>query len=684
MKRRSFLLGSFGTLVAFIGAGTAVYATLPVIPKRPIPGTDDAAGWIAHHEGRFVLTLPRIEMGQNIATALQQIACTELNVGWETVDVSFHNTGLARVRSTVGSESIMLFAEPLAQACASLRDALMRGERQGLVSVEPRPWAQLRTFARHGEIGRTAEIVQGREIVTGKALYASDIRRPGTLFGRVLRAPAMVEYVSKPRSWNAEAARAIPGFVAIVEDCGPDIGNTKGLGIIAERPGVLDRVAEAVSVVWQTEEPTTRFSPDAPLDVDRRLLEETPSNVVMDGSPQPGSWDVDLKLDIPFAAHGAIEPRAAVAEWTQGKLIVWAGTQDAFFIRDCLADAFGISTEAVTVQSCRVGGSFGGKTTCTVEAEAAALSRVAGAPVKVQWTRAQELAFAFHRPPSSHRIRARVKDGQISDWDHRQVSSHILFTSAVVPSLMQQATDALIGDGGVARGMSAPYIIPRARAAYDLVRLPVHTGPWRGLGAGPNGLVIESAMDEAALAVGADPLAFRLAHINDERLAAVLEAVGDMSAWTTWRNPASGPRVGRGVACGIYKDVSYAAVVAEVEVAPDGRIGLRQFWCAHDCGLVINPDQVKAQCEGNLMWSIGYVLHDHLPMDSSRIVAETFIDAPIPRMGDTPKMTIKLIEGTDSPTGAGETIMACGPGAIANAIRAATGMRPTRFPVRTS
>lgn len=684
MKRRSFLIGSLGTLVALIGASATVYGTLPVIPRRPIPGTNEAPGWIAHQEGRFVLTLPRIEMGQNIATALKQIACTELDAGWDKVDVTFHDSDLARVRSTVGSESIMLFAEPLAQACASLRDALRRGERQGLVLVEPRAKEQLKTFARHEQIGRTVEIVQGREIVTGKALYAADIRRPGMLFGRVLRAPAMAEYASKPRSWNAEAARTIPGFVAIVEDCGPDIGNAKGLGIIAERPGVLDRVVEVLNVIWQTEEPTTEFSSDALVDVDRRPLEEMPSIVVIDGSPEPGPWDVNLKLDIPFSAHGAIEPRAAVAEWMHGKLTVWAGTQDVFFIRDCLADAFSVSGEAVRVQSCRVGGSFGGKTICTVEAEAAALSRAAGAPVKVQWTRAQELASAFHRPPSSHRVRARITDGQVSDWDHRQVSSHILFTSAVVPNLMQQATDAFIGDGGVARGMAAPYVFTRARAAYDLVRLPIHTGPWRGLGAGPNGLVIESAIDEAALTAGADPLAFRLGQINDPRLAAVVEAVAKMSAWETWKRPETEIKVGRGIACGIYKEASYAAVVAEAEVAPDGRIRVREFWCAHDCGVVINPDQVKAQCEGNLMWSVGFVLHDHLPMERSRIVAETFIDAPIPRMEDTPKINVKLIESASSPTGAGETAMACGPGAIANAIRAATGIRPTRFPVRIS
>lgn len=134
---------------------------------------------------------------------------------------------------------------------------------------------------------------------------------------------------------------------------------------------------------------------------------------------RPGAWDLDLRIDVPLAGHAASEPRAAVAEWQGDTLTVWAGTQGAFYVRDVLADAFGLSEGGVTVQSCRIGGAFGGKTICTVKSEAAALARAAGAPVKVQWTRAQEFAQAFHRPPAAHRIRARLEGGV----DHRLGSS---------------------------------------------------------------------------------------------------------------------------------------------------------------------------------------------------------------------------------------------------------------------
>lgn len=682
MRRRTFLLASAGGLVALIGAGAGIWSQVPVIPKRPEPDAETALGWIVHRDGRFTLTLPRVEMGQNIATALKQVACTELGADWDTVTVEMHNTAMPHIKATVGSESVKLFAEPLAQACAAMRDALASGQSAGQLAFVPRPVAELRAFRTGGLIGASPEIAQGREIVTGAPLYAADVRLPGMRFGRVLRAPASTEVASHPLHWNETAARAIPGFVAVVEDCGPPVGKARGLGIVATRPGALDIIAEALQVEWDVSGPHPR--PDIASTLDTRLSEGALPHTVLDRTPADGPWDVDLRLDVPLAAHAPIEPRAAVAEWRKRELAVWTGTQDAFYIRDVLADAFGLPGKAVTVQSCRIGGAFGGKTLCTVEAEAAALARAAGAPVKVQWTRGQEFALGFHRPPSSHRIRARLSDGRITDWDHAQVSSHILFTSAGLPAWMQMATDMVAGDPGVARGMAAPYVLGRARAAYDAIRLPVHTGPWRGLGAGPNGLAVESAIDEAAHAAGADPLAFRLAHIEDQRLAAVLMRVGEIASWGNAPAMEPGQRTGRGVACGIYKETSYTAAVADVAVDAKGYAKVTRLWCVHDCGLVINPDQVRAQCEGNLVWSLGMVLMEELPVEDGHVVAETFADATIPLLSDLPPVTIDLILSDRPPSGAGETAIVAGPGAIANAIRAATGYRPLRFPIRTT
>ena len=236
---------------------------------------------------------------------------------------------------------------------------------------------------------------------------------------------------------------------------------------------------------------------------------------------------------------------------------------------------------------------------------------------------------------------------------------------------------------GLPAAPTRPTAAVTRRIEYDLMRLPVFAGPWRGLGAGPNCLVIESAIDECARKAGADPVAFRLAHIDDQRLARVLRHVATTAGWRGKPKGRAGSiRRGRGVACGIYKAMSYAAVVADVEVERDGAVKVARLWCAHDCGRVINPDQVRAQCEGNLVWGLGMVLSDRLPVGASAIGASSFGDAPIPTFGQVPPMSIGLIDKGEAPSGAGETAIVAAAGAIANAVRQATGKRPARFPLR--
>ncbi len=237
MRRRTFLAAGAAGLVALIGGG--VWSRMPVIPKRPAPDAAAAMGWIAWKDGRYTLTLPQAEMGQNVATALRQVACVELGVGWEAVALDLHATTMRRVKATVGSESIMLFAEPLAQACAALRDALAAGRATGVVEVVPRPVSDLRALRKGGLIGASPEIAQGRAIVTGAPLYAADIRLPGMLYGRVLRAPASVEVRSSPVRWDAAAAAAVPGFAGVVTECGPPLGRRGGSGFSLTGPARL-------------------------------------------------------------------------------------------------------------------------------------------------------------------------------------------------------------------------------------------------------------------------------------------------------------------------------------------------------------------------------------------------------------------------------------------------------------
>ena len=670
VKRRTFLGLGAGLTVTFLAG-----CSLPVIPKRPDPTPETALGWIRHRDGRYVLALPRAEIGQNIATALKQVACDELGADWEAVDLQLAATGdIDRVRATVGSESVKDFALPLAQACATLRDAVAAGRTGGTLTAEPRPMSALRAFANDARyVGKPAPLEQADAIVGGGPVYASDVRRPGMAFGRVLRAPASPDLGSRPAAWNEAAARAVPGFVRLVEDPLLRQGRSDGLGIVAETPGALDRVAAALDVRWKTEGGFEQADIDRAIDIDRRLADGALSHSLIDETvDRDVAWDVDLRIDVPLGAHAPIEPRAAVAAFEGDGLRLWVGSQDIFYIRDVMVRRLGLDADEVVVHGQRVGGAFGGKTLCTVELEAAVLARATERPVKVQWTREQEFRQGFHRPPSSHRVRARLKDGQVEDWWHAFATTHVFFTNAGLPPWMQSLTN-LIGDGGAARGAIPPYRIAKRRIEHDLERLPVLTGPWRGLGAGPNALAIECAMDECARAAGQDPVVFRLAHIDNPRLGGVLRRVAAEAGWDK-------PRKGRGIACGIYKEMSYAAVVADVAVG-DNSIQVERLWCAHDCGRVINPDQVRAQCEGNLVWGLGMALTDRLPVAADGVAAETFADSPIPAIDQVPPMEILLVDSGEPPTGAGETAIVAASGAILNAIRDATGVRPARLPV---
>jgi len=347
------------------------------------------------------------------------------------------------------------------------------------------------------------------------------------------------------------------------------------------------------------------------------------------------------------------------------------------FRSDVVCRRLGISADKVLVHGCRVGGAFGGKTISTVELESAVLAHQLKMPVKVQWTRAQELLQAFHRPPSSHRVRARLQNGRLQHWSHDFASSHILFTGAVVPAWMQKITD-LIGDDGVARGAALPYKVQAKRTGFDLVRLPVHTGPWRGLGAGPNAFVIESAIDECARVAGHDSVEFRLQHIEEPRLKRVLEQA--VASAPQIPQVAKGWLHGRGVACGIYKKTSFAAVIADVQVDPNtGEVQVLHMHCAHDCGQVVNPNQVRAQCEGNMVWGLGMVLIESWSTD-----ARNFGESPIPRMSQLPSLSVHLVDHGEPPSGAGETAIVAAGAAIANAVRAATGWRLQRLPLQAS
>lgn len=677
VNRRRFLALGAGSLTVAIGG----CADLPTLPSRPPADARAALGWIAHENGRYTLACPRAEMGQDVASALKRIACVELGVAWDDVHVRAQATdAMTPVRGTVGSESIRDFALPLANACATLREALAAGLATGTLRAVERPPGNLRAFAA-GALDALAGARDGAtDIVDGRPIFAGDVWPDGLCYGRIERPDAPPDARAVLAGFDAAAAARVPGFIAAFPDPDGEAGPGPGLGFVAETPGALMRAVEAAAIVWRVDEAPPAADAD-PLDAERRLRTPVPSRIVAATEAPAPAWDVDVRVDMPYAAHAQIEPRTATARFEAGRLRVWTGSQDVFYVRAVLARRLRMTSGAVAVENRRMGGAFGGRTTCTVELEAAWLALKASRPVKVQWRREDEFVRAFHRPPSAHRVRAALRNGRLVGWRHDFATGHVILTAAVLPPALQRVATAVAGDLGVERGAIPPYAVGPMAIGYDAIRLPVPTGPWRGLGAGPNALAIETAIDAAAAAAGIDPVAFRLAHATDPRLRAVLERVARASGWgEAAANAPSGTRIGRGVACGVYKQNAYAAVVAEVAAAEGGAIRVRRMWCAHDCGFVADPDRTAAQVEGNLIWSVGMVLSEKLETAAGVPATRGLRAAGVPAFADAPELHVELVRSAEAPGGAGETAIVAGPGAIANAIAAATGRRPRAFP----
>lgn len=719
MNRRKLLQGLGWTAAGLTIPVLPACAVIPPIPKRPKVRENDLLGWVQlRPDGRVLVVAPRQEIGQNILTAFRQIVAEELEAPLDVIEVRLHDTlTFPRVSSTVGSESLSVCAEPLARSAATLRleidrrasarlqvetselsrtaggDITAEGRRISLaelarsssllLSAPPAPDIMTRTFAGGSRryVGQASPLVQGVAIVTGAPLYSGDVTLPGMVFGAVLHPPWPSSRGMAPLGVDEAAAARLPGFIKLVRARGL---SGEMWGVVAQKSWQLDAIVAALNPVWPKARTLDEGTLNAALNVDEHLSRGSLRHDVVKGKTQDDEpWTVSMRIKTPLASHAALEPRTAVASWhadSDPRLEVWTGTQDAFFVSDVLARAMGTPAKQIQVHSRRVGGAFGGKTIPMAEIEAAMLSRAVDAPVKVVWTRRQEFQRSFYRPPTTHRLRLRVgADGRLRDWSHNFLSGHVLFSNAVLPAWLQKATD-FIGDGGVERGSRPLYVANRTQVAFDAIRLPVHTGPWRGLGAGPNGFAIESAVDEAAIQSGHEPLAFRLANLAPEngRLKACLERVGQLAPPL-----AAGRRgIGRGYACGTYKDASHVAVAADVEVGTDGTVRVRRMVCVIDCGRIINPDQVRAQTEGNLIWGLGMVLSEELGFEENGVREKNYFDYGIPRLEDTPVLEIEMIEPPGAPiAGAGETAIVASGAAIANAIRYATGVRILELPV---
>jgi isoquinoline 1-oxidoreductase len=660
---------------------------------------NEIGAWIhIDEDGGVGVYTGKVEMGQNIRTSLAQAVAEELRVPVSMVRLVMGDTDLTPYDAgTFGSRTTPTMAPQLRKAAAAAREVLIdlaaqqwnvdRGSvrivnarfvnhdttksltfadvAKGQRLVKAIPGDVATTPAKEWTIaGTSVPKVNGRDLVTGKHQYSTDVKLPGMLYGKVVR-PA--GFNATLVSADTKSAEAMPG-VTVVRD-----GNF--IGVAAPDQLTATRAANAIAVDWK--------APGQPSNAELFDLLRKPAaerggrggegrggGSRPQGSIADGLAAADKKLEqtytVAYIAHTPLEPRAAVAEWKGEKLTVWTGTQRPFGVRGELAEAFRISEEKVRVIVPDTGSGYGGKHTGECAIEAARLARASGKPVKLVWTREEEFTWAYFRPAGVIDIKSGVKnDGTITAWEFHNYNS-----------------------GG--SGIQIKYDIPNQTIQFHASQSPLRQGSYRGLAATANHFARETHIDELAHSLNMDPLAFRLKNIKDERLRAVLEAAAKSFGWGE-KKPAPGHGVG--IACGFEKG-GYLATCAEVAIersqakanekdaAAGSRVRIVRVVEAFECGAVVNPVHLQNQIEGAITMGIGGALFEAIQFENGKILNPRFSRYRVPRFSDMPAIEVILVDRKDLPSaGAGETpIVGLAP-AVGNAIFDATGVRLRSLPL---
>lgn len=656
-------------------------------------------------------------MGQNANTGLAQIVAEELNIDVEDIQgVQPSTSDVPPLAVTAGSMSLTAFSRPLAVAAATLREALrdlaavelgepvtdvlddvggfqtadlrkvryadlvddaaLVVERQADQSV-PELYA-FNSSRQKKQVGHSKSPLGIRDLVTGGRVYTADVPMKGVLYGRAVQPPVRNARIA---SLDTSGVTKIQGVVALVNE-----GNF--VGVVCTTPSAVDRAMAQIHVTWDLQQPINEEEISRLVDVDAKMAAGDLEHILQDKAHQPNiDWSIDLRFDVQLQTHAAQEPRAAIARFNDAgaehRLEIWTGTQDPFGMQRFASMDTGLSEAEVVIYPQRLGGGFGGREHYEVERDAVKLARAVGRPVKVQWTRADEFMASRSRPASAHRVRiASDEQGNLTHWWYGYVTGHVVFARERLPGWLLPVA-RLSEDSGVVKGAIAPYQAAHQRVECEDVDLPIDLGVWRSLNGASTIFAIESAMDELAVLKGKDPVAFKIAQLRGEqpRLAHCLAMVRKLSASQPLPE---GVGYGRGFACGIYDGRCFVAVSADVFVDEvNQQIKVLHLCCAQDVGMAVNPDQLRAQIESNLVWSIGMALLERFEVDDNTIQSSNFDNYTIPRMRDIPSMDIEIIDQPSlPPTGAGEAALVAGPPAIANAIRDASGFRALKLPIR--
>jgi CO/xanthine dehydrogenase Mo-binding subunit len=720
LDRRTFTVGFGAIVVAFSLDPKLALAQQPA----PLPGSLSnnrmLDAWLRiNADGTATIFPGKVELGQGITTALAQIVAEELDLPLARVQMIPADTAKSPNEGiTSGSQSIEYGGVALrlagAQARAILVDLAAKrlgvaadtltvvdgtissadgrnlgyGELAGEVDLHQEVTAKVapKPPSSHKIVGQSIPRFDIPKKVTGGVAYVQDLRLPGMVHGRVVRPP---RYGSKLDGFDEAGVKAMPGVVAVVRD-------GSFLGVVAEREeqAIKAQTALAKSAKWtlgpELPDPAKIYDILMALPSDDTVISEKQA-------PLPeGAKVIEATYHRPYMSHGSIGPSCAVAEFKDGKMTVWTHSQGIFPLRGNLVMGLKMQPADVRCISAEGSGCYGHNGADDVGFDAALLARaVPGRPVRVQWMRGDEFGWEPFGPAMTMKLKAALADGKIADWNYEVWSNthstrpsepggNNLLASWYLAEPQQPAPPHAIPQpaGGGDRNAVPLYDFPRQRVVHHLVKpMPIRVSALRTLGAYANVFAIESFLDELALEAGADPLAFRLAHLKEPRARAVIEAVAKKAGWKEGEK-GDGHR-GRGLAFAKYKNLAvYVAVVAEIEVdRASGVVRVPRAYAVADAGQIINPNGLANQIEGAVIQSTSWTLHEQVRFDKNAITSRDWVSYPILTMPEVPQVSVELIDRPNEKSlGSGEGGQGPTVAAISNAFAHATGKRLREIP----
>ena len=739
-SRRDFLKGSGALIVAFtvpLGAGaTRARAATAAIGPALIDATQIDSWVVVGQDGRVRIHTGKVELGTGLRTAQMQIAADELDVPLASVDLLESDTWYTPDQgTTAGSQSIKTnFRAGLRQACAEARKALidLGAKKLGVPAstLTTREGAVVSTTdstkrATYGEliggqrfnlkitgkapmkkpaelkvVGKSIRHVDIRSKVESKQQYIHNVKVAGMLHGRVVRPPGI----------NAKLV-SVDGFPKRIPDLVKVVVEKDFVGVVARSEAGAIKAAQTIKVTWDDPGGAPRnhdelFARMRTLPAASRLLANDGD---VDAALKGAAKVVEATYYYPYQLHGSMGPSCAIADVKADEATIWSPTQGVYPLRRAAARLLGLEERAVHVIYKEGSGCYGLNGADTASLDAVVMSKHVGAPVRVQWDRADEHVWEHYGTPMVLKVRGGLDaSGNLIAWDYESLQAarggrpgnvgaanlptgHLVGLSlnprrATAPSFPPLGADTSNTEAGYLPDEQG--LVPNARVIARTVDSPFFTGPLRSPARIQNTFANESFIDELAAAAGVDPVTYRLRYVGDKRLRHVIEVAAKAAGWELRNSPKAPSRgevaTGRGIAAMQYEGIDgYAATVCEVEVNKrTGKVRVTRVVVAHDVGIIINPKGLKAQIEGNVVHGVSRALKEEVVLDGRTSKSRDWESYQVLRFTELPEIKIALINRpNEAPTGSGENAMTAIPAAVANAVFDATGARIRRLPL---